>query len=91
MNAGKMSPETALGRIEYDNLLLNFQTNAMGPVLVCQQFAGMLTAAAKVSGADNDRPAVIANMSARVGSMSDNGVGGWYSYRYAVNYLKYVI
>jgi hypothetical protein len=28
-----------------------------------------------------ERPAVIANLSARVGSISDNGLGGWYSYR----------
>ena len=27
-------------------------------------------------------PAVIANLSARVGSISDNGIGGWYSYRW---------
>ncbi len=27
------------------------------------------------------KPAVIANMSARVGSISDNSLGGWYSYR----------
>ena len=28
-----------------------------------------------------ERPAVIANLSARVGSISDNSLGGWYSYR----------
>lgn len=28
-----------------------------------------------------DKPAVIANMSARVGSIGDNQLGGWYSYR----------
>ena len=28
-----------------------------------------------------DRPSVIANMSARVGSITDNRLGGWYSYR----------
>lgn len=27
------------------------------------------------------KPAVIANMSARVGSIGDNSLGGWYSYR----------
>ena len=32
-------------------------------------------------GAFRDRPAVIANLSARVGSISDNELGGWYSYR----------
>ena len=28
-----------------------------------------------------ERPAVIANLSARVGSIGDNSLGGWYSYR----------
>lgn len=28
-----------------------------------------------------ERPAVIANLSARVGSIGDNRLGGWYSYR----------
>ena len=28
-----------------------------------------------------DRPSVVANMSARVGSIGDNQLGGWYSYR----------
>lgn len=27
------------------------------------------------------RPAVVASLSARVGSIGDNGLGGWYSYR----------
>ena len=29
----------------------------------------------------SERPAVVANMSARVGSLADNRLGGWYSYR----------
>ena len=29
----------------------------------------------------SERPAVVANLSARVGSISDNQLGGWYSYR----------
>ena len=28
-----------------------------------------------------EKPSVIANMSARVGSITDNRLGGWYSYR----------
>jgi NAD(P)-dependent dehydrogenase (short-subunit alcohol dehydrogenase family) len=30
---------------------------------------------------DDDAPAVVAALSARVGSISDNGLGGWYAYR----------
>ena len=77
-----MAPETALSRIEPDNILLSFQTNAIGPTLVAQHFLPLLQAAReRPGGGDPERPAVVANMSARVGSIGDNGLGGWYSYR----------
>lgn len=76
-----MSPETALGRVTAENINLSFQTNAIGPLLVCQAFEGLLAAAADAGGATEDAPAVIANMSARVASIADNELGGWYSYR----------
>ncbi|CAL5223686.1 g6237 [Coccomyxa viridis] len=78
---GKMSPETALSRVTADSLLTNFQINAMGPILVSKRFASLLAKASEGSSASRDRPAVIANLSARVGSISDNSLGGWYSYR----------
>ncbi|KAL4451642.1 hypothetical protein ABPG75_007304 [Micractinium tetrahymenae] len=76
-----MSPETALARVSMANLLKCFQVNAAGHILVCQAFAPLLAAAARENGASEERPAVIANMSARVGSIGDNRLGGWYSYR----------
>jgi hypothetical protein len=79
-DAGVMTPETALSRVNYDTMLLTFKTNTMGPILVCQHFSRLLSAAQK-HGASLEAPAVIANMSARVGSISDNELGGWYSYR----------
>lgn len=78
---GKMSPETALSRITAENINTSFQTNAIGPILVCQAFEGLLAAAADKGGATEDAPAVVANMSARVASITDNEIGGWYSYR----------
>lgn len=78
---GKMMPETALSRISADNMSLSFLTNAVGPMLTCQHFMPLLTAAEKENGASESRPAVVANMSARVGSIGDNKLGGWYSYR----------
>jgi len=78
---GKMVPETALSRISADAMQLSFLTNAVGPMLTCQQFMPLLAAAAAESGASDTRPAVVANMSARVGSIGDNRLGGWYSYR----------
>ena len=59
-----------------------FATNAIGPVLVCQAFEKLLAAAAE-HGATEGAPAIVANVSARVGSVGDNQLGGWYSYRCA--------
>ena len=75
---GKMMPETSLARLKYDQMLLSYQTHAIGPALVCKAFWPLLQQSAK------DDEAVlpaIANISARVGSISDNALGGWYSYR----------
>lgn len=76
---GVMSPETALSRVTLDNLELTFRTNTFGPILVAKAFAPLLINAGKT--ATDDSPAVIASLSARVGSISDNRLGGWYSYR----------
>lgn len=76
-----MKPETALNQVQPDNMMLSFQTNAMGPLLVCQRFVPLLSAASKGQDTSVVPPAVVANMSARVGSIGDNGFGGWYSYR----------
>lgn len=61
-----------------------FLVNAIGPMLVAKHFTPLLVAAArkprpKVAG----MPAVPAAVffSARVGSTTENGLGGWYSYR----------
>lgn len=50
----------------------------MGPMLLGKHFGKLLADA----GAAGGRP-VFASMSARVGSITDNGIGGWYSYRAA--------
>eukprot|EP01025_Chloroclados_australasicus_P013824 TRINITY_DN16466_c2_g4_i1.p1 TRINITY_DN16466_c2_g4~~TRINITY_DN16466_c2_g4_i1.p1 ORF type:complete len:307 (+),score=14.42 TRINITY_DN16466_c2_g4_i1:88-1008(+) len=78
---GKYMPETSISRIDPEFINLSFQTNAIGPILVCKAFANLLSKAEKENGATDERPAVCVNMSARVGSIQDNGLGGWYSYR----------
>jgi NAD(P)-dependent dehydrogenase (short-subunit alcohol dehydrogenase family) len=67
-----MRPEKTLREIRPDKLQQNFAINTIGPALVMQQFLPLL----QRSG----RP-VFAALSARVGSISDNQLGGWYSYR----------
>ena len=51
--------------------------NAVGPLIVTQALASLL----KVTKKSGRPHATVANISARVGSIGDNGLGGWYSYR----------
>jgi hypothetical protein len=62
-------------------MLKSFRTNAMGPLLVVKAFGPLLMKATQLNAADGGPPAVVANLSARVSSIADNGLGGWYAYR----------
>ena len=76
--AAGMLPETSYTKIERSSLQRAFETNAWGPILVCKQFLPLLIESGQRC---QESPAVIANMSARVSSIGDNALGGWYSYR----------
>lgn len=65
-----MMPERSLRSIDADEMQRVIATNAIGPVLVTQALAPQL-----------GRKARIGNVSARVGSIGDNRLGGWWSYR----------
>lgn len=66
------SPEKTMRSLSPDWLMRAFQTNAIGPALIAKHFLPLMT---------RDAPSVFAALSARVGSISDNRSGGWYSYR----------
>lgn len=63
-------PERSLSSIDQESMAKILAINAMGPVMVTQAVASKLS-----------RGAIIGNLSARVGSISDNKLGGWWSYR----------
>lgn len=67
-----LQPEKQLAHVDRANLRHAFEVNAFGPLLVAKHFSKMLI---------HGRRAVIANISARVGSITDNRLGGWYAYR----------
>ena len=72
------APERALEHIDREWLTHSLQVNTIGPLMLTQALKPLLKRRPK----DRTRPqAVVANISARVGSISDNGLGGWYSYR----------
>ena len=71
-----LKPEKSLSQIDKDIVLQHFNVNIIGAMLVAKHFTPLL-ANPKVSG----NPVVWSNLSAKTGSISDNGLGGWHSYR----------
>jgi NAD(P)-dependent dehydrogenase (short-subunit alcohol dehydrogenase family) len=67
-------PEKSLRAVTPDALADQFAVNATGPILVLKHALRLMP---------RDRPARFAALSARVGSIGDNRLGGWYSYRAA--------
>eukprot|EP00127_Corallochytrium_limacisporum_P000632 Clim_evm31s22 gene=Clim_evmTU31s22 len=65
--------ETTIRKLSARGALNTYAINTVGPMLVLKHFLPLLTAGKNLS--------VSASISARVGSISDNGIGGWYSYR----------
>ncbi|KAH7568482.1 hypothetical protein JRO89_XS06G0005600 [Xanthoceras sorbifolium] len=74
-----LQPETTLNKVEKSSLMLAYEINAVGPILVIKHMWPLL----KVGGGTGTERdvAVVANLSARVGSIGDNRLGGWHSYR----------
>ena len=66
------APEKALDAIDPAAMAATFAANAIGPALILKHLAPKL--------ADDARIGVL---TARVGSIGDNRMGGWYSYRAA--------
>jgi len=71
-------PERTVRNIQRDWMTKNFQVNVIGPVMFSQ---GLLPLMAQRRNHKSRPTSIVANLSARVGSISDNGLGGWYSYR----------
>jgi len=89
--AGMLHPsgkgETSLRDVSFEGLAATMATNAIGPLLIAKSVAPLLQkGSAGFSQQQQQQPkkdyrGVIVNMSAKVGSIGDNGLGGWYSYR----------
>ncbi|WP_420564653.1 SDR family oxidoreductase [Thalassobaculum sp.] len=65
-------PEKSWRELDPDHLARAFALNATGPALLMKHLLPLLPREGK---------AVFATLSARVGSISDNRIGGWYAYR----------
>lgn len=65
-------PEKSLRDLDPAWLARNLAVNAIGPALVAKHFLPLMP---------RGKRSVFAALSARVGSVSDNRLGGWYGYR----------
>ncbi|MBL4558470.1 MAG: SDR family oxidoreductase [Rhodobacteraceae bacterium] len=74
-------PEKTLRQITAQGLD-QFALNAIGPALILRHAPRLLP---------RDRRAVFAVLSARVGSIGDNRIGGWYAYRAAKAALNQIV
>jgi len=77
-----MGPEKSLDHITPDAMIAQFRLNAVGPALLLKHFAPRLA---------RTGPATFATLSARVGSIGDNRLGGWISYRAAKAALNQIV
>ncbi|KAG7462429.1 hypothetical protein MATL_G00184700 [Megalops atlanticus] len=78
--------ETSLKDVSAQGIISTLTTNTVGPLVMAKYFAPLLL---KGSGGFGQQPpekakqhsGIIVNMTAKVGSIGDNALGGWYSYR----------
>lgn len=75
-------PEKSLAELSADEMAAQFAVNTIGPALVLQAARRLLPKKGR---------SVFAALSARVGSIEDNRLGGWYSYRASKAALNQVI
>ncbi len=75
-------PEKSLRSLNAAAIAAQFALNAIGPALVLKHLIRLLP---------KDRVARVGVLSARVGSIGDNALGGWYSYRAAKAALNQLI
>lgn len=69
-----LEPEKRLARVRRASLERSFAVNAWGPLLLLQALEAAIP---------RDAPSHVVSFSARVGSIGDNRLGGWYAYRAA--------
>ncbi len=82
LELGPHRPEKTLRALDPAALAAQFALNATGPALVLKHALRLMP---------RDRPARFAALSARVGSIGDNALGGWYAYRAAKAALNQLV
>lgn len=81
LHSEEWMPEKKLDDLNQAQLSEMFNTNTIGPALTIKHFSKLL----------DPKHGVMATLSAKVGSIEDNRLGGWYSYRASKAALNMII
>jgi len=82
LHTESFGPEKSIKDINVENFMKIFLVNTFGPALIGKYFIPLMT---------NSQKSILAFLSAKVGSISDNKLGGWYSYRASKSALNQII
>ena len=82
LHSDRLMPEKSLKELSAEKFRHLFEVNTIIPALITKHFLPKL---------NKNRPSTFAALSARVGSISDNRLGGWYAYRASKAALNMVI
>lgn len=77
-----ITPEKSMRMMTHEGLAKSLEINLIGPAMTAKYFVPLL---------GRDKKTVFVALSARVGSISDNRLGGWYAYRAAKAALNMII
>ena len=72
LHSNLIKPEKRLSHINRSNIIKNFSINSIAPILIAKSIEKFIRP---------ELPFSFSSLSARVGSIGDNKLGGWYSYR----------
>ena len=82
LHGGGFEPEKALKQLDADHMAKAFAVNVIGPALLMKHLLPLLAPQGK---------SVFAVLSAKVGSIGDNRLGGWHSYRASKAALNQIV
>ena len=82
LHTDEIKPEKKLGQLTSDHMQWYFHVNAILHALIIKYISPIM---------NRSEPSFMGHLTARVGSISDNKLGGWYSYRAAKAALHMII
>ncbi len=82
LEVGGTGPEKAFRELDPEAMTSAFRINSVGAALVLKHFAPLM---------NGEKRSVFATLSARVGSIGDNHLGGWMSYRASKAALNQIV